>query len=172
MAIWIKRLLRKLAHVAAGRKGSGVTEDELARRTAWFEQYRAAVDQGIHEPPQPGVLYDCPCCGYPTLEARGGYDICLVCWWEDDGQDDPRADEVWGGPNGEYSLSAARENFRAHGRSVPKPANVVEPVERTTLMAYIRRHLDGEEALDRDKLRELINAYRKALSGAIGRASS
>jgi hypothetical protein len=31
---------------------------------------------------------------------------------EDDGQEDPHADEVRGGPNQAYSLSEARSNFR------------------------------------------------------------
>ncbi len=66
----------------------------------------------IIKPPQKGVRYNCPCCGYPTLEERGGYEICELCGWEDDGQDDPHADEVWGGPNGSLSLTAARENFK------------------------------------------------------------
>jgi hypothetical protein len=30
----------------------------------------------------------CPCCGYRTLAARGQYDICAVCGWEDDGERD------------------------------------------------------------------------------------
>ena len=42
-----------------------------------------------------GGPYACPCCGFLTLPSRGGYDICPVCFWEDDGQDDPAADEVW-----------------------------------------------------------------------------
>jgi len=53
----------------------------------------------------------CPCCGYPTLEERGNFEICILCNWEDDGQDDPYADEVWGGPNGDYSLTEARKNY-------------------------------------------------------------
>jgi hypothetical protein len=56
----------------------------------------------------------CPCCGYPTLTERSAYEICILCWWEDDGQDDPRADEVWGGPNHDLSLTEARRNFRDH----------------------------------------------------------
>jgi hypothetical protein len=56
----------------------------------------------------------CPCCRYPTLPERGGYDICCLCNSEDDGQDDTDADEVRGGPNGSYSLSEARENFRRY----------------------------------------------------------
>ncbi|WP_253907628.1 CPCC family cysteine-rich protein [Bacillus sp. WMMC1349] len=39
----------------------------------------------------------CPCCGFPTIEERRIFEICELCNWEDDGQDDPNADEVWGG---------------------------------------------------------------------------
>ncbi|SEE25211.1 hydrolase [Streptomyces griseus] len=26
----------------------------------------------------------CPCCGHRTLGEHGGYEICVVCFWEDD----------------------------------------------------------------------------------------
>ncbi|MBV9439063.1 MAG: hypothetical protein JOZ24_03620 [Candidatus Eremiobacteraeota bacterium] len=86
-----------------------------------------------------GARATCPCCGYPTIRGRGAYDICALCMWEDDGQDDrersPRLvrvlvevcarangcardasrwfdpDCVIGGPNGDYALSEARANF-------------------------------------------------------------
>src|SRR6185503_8797643 len=48
----------------------------------------------------------------PTLSDRQAYELCALCNWEDDGQDDPHADEVWGGPNKDYSLTEARTNFR------------------------------------------------------------
>jgi len=35
-----------------------------------------------------GSLYRCPCCASRTLTLRGGFEMCPVCWWEDDGQDD------------------------------------------------------------------------------------
>ena len=57
----------------------------------------------------------CAFCGYPTLPEHGDYEICPVCFWEDDGQDDHDADEVKGGPNGSLSLTGARENFRQFG---------------------------------------------------------
>jgi hypothetical protein len=56
----------------------------------------------------------CPCCGYPTLRVRGESEICALCDWEDDGQDDADADEVRGGPNGDLSLTEARQNFADH----------------------------------------------------------
>ncbi len=32
------------------------------------------------------MKYTCPCCGYRTLdeEPPGTYDICEICFWEDD----------------------------------------------------------------------------------------
>lgn len=32
------------------------------------------------------MKYKCPCCGYYTFDERpsGSYDICPVCFWEDD----------------------------------------------------------------------------------------
>ncbi|WP_374231457.1 MULTISPECIES: CPCC family cysteine-rich protein [unclassified Thiocapsa] len=62
----------------------------------------------------------CPCCGYKTLGERGVYEICDVCFWEDDGQDDEDADEVFGGPNGSISLTQGRANFREFGASQRK----------------------------------------------------
>ena len=53
-------------------------------------------------------LFTCPSCGYATLDERGVYDICSVCCWEDDNQDDDTADEVWGGPNADLSLTESR----------------------------------------------------------------
>jgi Cysteine-rich CPCC len=46
---------------------------------------------------------------------RGAFEICEVCFWEDDGQDDPDADAALGGPNGGLSLTDARRNFAAFG---------------------------------------------------------
>ena len=59
--------------------------------------------------------YTCPCCGYKTLtdQPPDTYDICAVCYWEDDGyQYENPAEE--GGANG-VSLKQAQENFLAFG---------------------------------------------------------
>lgn len=61
----------------------------------------------------------CPCCGFKTIETRGNFELCPVCYWEDDGQDDADADVVRGGPNGELSLTEARSNFKRHAASEP-----------------------------------------------------
>jgi hypothetical protein len=72
---------------------------------SWGHLYRRAMS---------GVVFECPCCFCPTLKTREWLQNCLLCWWTDGGQDDARADEVWGGANGRYSLTEARENFREH----------------------------------------------------------
>jgi hypothetical protein len=68
----------------------------------------------IHPPSFLASRLNCPCCGYPTLSERNAYEICELCNWEDDGQDDESAEEVWGGPNSDYSLAEARQNFKKY----------------------------------------------------------
>ncbi|QUH21232.1 CPCC family cysteine-rich protein [Alkaliphilus sp. B6464] len=59
--------------------------------------------------------YTCPCCGYKTLdeEPPGTYDICTICFWEDDRVqfDDP---DYKGGAN-RVSLKKGQKNFLKFG---------------------------------------------------------
>jgi Cysteine-rich CPCC len=57
----------------------------------------------------------CLCCGFRTLSQPEAFELCEVCWWQDDGQDDRDADEVRGTVNGTLSLSEARRNFKSFG---------------------------------------------------------
>lgn len=57
------------------------------------------------------ILEPCPCCRYRTLHERGGYHICLVCFWEDDGSSEL---DRYSDPN-HMTLREARENFRRLG---------------------------------------------------------
>ncbi|MCB9870136.1 MAG: hydrolase [Planctomycetes bacterium] len=61
------------------------------------------------------ALHPCACCGYLTLSEPGhdSYDICPICFWEDDPVQvsDP---EIPGGAN-RVSLRQARANFAAFG---------------------------------------------------------
>ncbi len=69
--------------------------------------------------------YLCPCCGFNTLEFEppGSFDICPVCFWEDDNIqfNDP---SYWGGAN-EMSLNEARENFKKFGAKSAKVLHLV-----------------------------------------------
>ncbi|MBR4718788.1 MAG: hydrolase [Lachnospiraceae bacterium] len=57
--------------------------------------------------------FRCPCCGYYTLPNAGAYEICPVCFWEDDPvqEDDP---DLAGGAN-DLSLTECRNNFEKFG---------------------------------------------------------
>ncbi|WFD09784.1 CPCC family cysteine-rich protein [Tepidibacter hydrothermalis] len=51
----------------------------------------------------------CPCCGYKTLEDNSIYDICEICYWEDDPIQFINPDYI-GGAN-TTSLRQAQKNF-------------------------------------------------------------
>ena len=61
------------------------------------------------------MLYLCPCCKNREFEEPAAFEICGICGWQDDGQNDKNADEVWGGPNRGLSLNQARKNYREYG---------------------------------------------------------
>jgi hypothetical protein len=67
----------------------------------------------------------CPCCCYRTRADPGSYCICPICFWEDDGQDEPEADKVWGGPNGDVSLTQGRQNFIRYGAAEHRTVSAV-----------------------------------------------
>jgi Cysteine-rich CPCC len=60
-------------------------------------------------------VFACPCCGFLTLaeEPPGTFEVCPVCFWEDDNLQFSDPDYV-GGAN-RISLNRARENFRILG---------------------------------------------------------
>nr|WP_253958047.1 CPCC family cysteine-rich protein [Metabacillus halosaccharovorans] len=60
------------------------------------------------------VKYTCPCCGYKTLdeEPPNTYDICEICFWEDDGFQYKYPDET--GAN-YVSFREAQQNFLKFG---------------------------------------------------------
>lgn len=81
---------------------------------------------------EPSDFFACPCCGRRTLEEIGAYDICKVCWWEDDGQDNQNAHIAMGGPNYGISLSQARYNYLTGGLYDPSRKDLMkkrEPAE-------------------------------------------
>lgn len=61
------------------------------------------------------MKYKCPCCGYYTFTHKpdGSYDICKVCFWEDDPiqLENPTYE---GGAN-KVSLIQAQKNFKEFG---------------------------------------------------------
>lgn len=85
-----------------------------------LQVYRSAAEERRMDTRrhQPERLYPCPCCRHLTIEQPGINDICALCQWEDDGQDEGNADVVRGGPNGSESLTAYRARFLLEGGSL------------------------------------------------------
>jgi hypothetical protein len=90
----------------------------LSARRGWFDEHLAAIKEAAPEA-LAALRFTCPCCGYPTLPERSAYDICPLCWWEDDGQDETDQAVVRGGSNQDFSLSEARANFDRYALMYP-----------------------------------------------------
>lgn len=71
------------------------------------------------------MKYQCPCCDYFTLEEIGTYDICQICFWENDGLDIDRLDKH-SGPN-HMTLREGRANFILYGACEEKFMQKVIP---------------------------------------------
>ena len=118
--------------------------------TSMFRKSIAALDARDHaNAPRWQGWFLCPCCKYPTLTVREAYEVCPLCRWEDDGQDDPDADEFQeGSPNGR-SLTQARANFTAHLDQFDaenRPKTLADPnPTRQHLLAYVSRVQAGEK---------------------------
>ena len=83
----------------------GVRNEYLAHRLAPIGYKREIIEGDVE------VLEICRCCEFRTLAERGGYDICPICFWEDDGSHDP---DTVSGPN-HMTLREGRENFARLG---------------------------------------------------------
>jgi predicted N-formylglutamate amidohydrolase len=73
--------------------------------------------------------FRCPCCKFKTLCGQGQDEICPVCFWHDDGQDEANAQLVLGGPNGLLSLRQAQINFKQIGAIDERWKSKVRPPE-------------------------------------------
>lgn len=63
--------------------------------------------------------YQCPCCGYYTFQEPidNHFDICPVCYWEDDGIQ--LHDPTYIGGANQISLLEARNNYKSYGAKEP-----------------------------------------------------
>jgi hypothetical protein len=68
----------------------------------------------------------CLVCGYFTLSRRGGYEICPICFWEDEGEIGDPAKPTYG-PNDSLSLTQARRNYKKLGAVDAQLVSKVRP---------------------------------------------
>ena len=103
-------------------------------------------DEWLPTPALPMGMIACPCCGSATLSARGCHEVCPVCFWEDDGQDNGDVDRRRGGSAG-VTLREGRINFARFGASVEAD---IEAVRRPSDEEVRLRRFDarGREILE------------------------
>ncbi len=103
--------------------------------------------------------YPCPCCSLPTIDEPGIYDICVVCWWEDDGRD---GDSPFS-PN-RVSLNEARKNFYRDFTMFPpglEPEGIADTPEqkerKRELVALFDLVRSDTDSGSQDRIRSEIN---------------
>lgn len=75
---------------------------------------------------KPTDLFPCPCCNYRTIYEQGNYQICKVCFWEDDGNNN---DSDFSSAN-HMTLNEARVNFEKNGVISDKFLNFINVEEK------------------------------------------
>jgi hypothetical protein len=73
----------------------------------------------------PDAPFQCPCCDYYALDARGRHDTCPVCFWEDDGQNLGALDQVSSANH--ITLRQGRRNFARLGAADDAAVSLVAP---------------------------------------------
>lgn len=102
-------------------------------------------------------MHQCPCCDYFALDSRGEYEICPVCFWEDDGVD-IQSPDAYSGPN-HMTLRQGRRNFASLGACAAKgAAHVLPRAKRAQFKVEPRKisleppmrtiHIDGSKIQD------------------------
>ena len=77
-----------------------------------------------------GDEIQCPCCDYFTLGKREEYEICPICFWEDDGVNFDKLDD-YSSPN-HKTLRQGREDFIKYGAcDSTMVKNVIKESERS-----------------------------------------
>lgn len=106
----------------------------------------------------------CPCCGFFTLESKGEYEICPVCFWEDDAIQEENGD-FRGGAN-RTSLKEARENFKRYGACEEQFCSKVrKPTEKERAQAGMLYDANYDAGLLRERLacKDLCVKYNSLL---------
>lgn len=100
-------------------KGNKNYSDNLAARRDFFQRSFPMIKIGRQrvDVVSSDILKNtCPVCGYFTLEERDAFDICGICFWEDDGVDDSEETEE-SGPN-HMTLKEGRMIFQEAKRKL------------------------------------------------------
>jgi hypothetical protein len=117
---------RRLKHALISHlKESQLAKKETPGSLFWIEKTK--VSQSSTEMQHSTLArYPCPCCGHLVFdEPSGSYDICHVCFWEDDGLQ--LAYPMMEGGANSLSLFESQRNFLTVGACEPRFIQNVRP---------------------------------------------
>ncbi|MFY0697560.1 MAG: hypothetical protein JXR11_06895 [Balneola sp.] len=78
----------------------------------------------------------CPCCHYIAIKERNIYEICPVCYWEDEGEKWDLELDIESGANHGLTLREGRKNFAEFGASDKKWIGKVVSKENRTKFQF------------------------------------
>ncbi|PEJ57801.1 hypothetical protein CN692_11990 [Bacillus sp. AFS002410] len=112
------------------------------------------------------LKYNCPCCGYQTLEERCVCDICILCNWEDltsiDCIEGTEVDE----PNENSFMAEARKNFKENYimySHIKQTSNVIE-AKKALISAFNELDKYKKDSIEYKEHWIKINRYKHILS--------
>ena len=116
---------------------------------AAFQRRRDGHDRALADS---NIIYHkhtCPVCGFPTLDERVAYEVCIVCLWEDDG--DPR-DLTRIGPPNYTSMLQERVNIAGMLECFERTREISDSLHDVimSIRDFEARRSRGDTALDRD----------------------
>jgi len=124
---------------------------KLTERREYFNRHLPKLEGSDRRNDIKGLGNTCPSCGYPTLDERNAWEICSICFWEDDGQDDKDADKVFGGPNSDYSLTQHRNEWDRNLDEIKKSKS-----ETGKYLRRIDELIEGDSKSDIPEILELV----------------
>lgn len=82
----LKKILQEYqtAHPVDKQRGEINTKTPFAEFVKRYLSEIESLGEYKENPSIPSMKYTCKCCGYKTLDSIGEYQICPVCYWEDD----------------------------------------------------------------------------------------
>ena len=97
---------------------SSLMKSHAQVQNSYIESELGKTIEGVKVEGEDAVGSLCPCCGYYSLDAEDpGWDICLVCFWENGGD----------GPN-HMTLAEAQKNFATFGAMSEGHLTHVDPL--------------------------------------------
>lgn len=118
-----------------------------------FQERRKTINKYIE---QNGLeLTVCPGCGFPSFSKDWYQQICSVCNWQHDGQDDPQEDESWGGPN-KISLTENRLNIckSLKIKSIELRGKII--IDPKRIIDTLKTHEERMNSFDDDKFMDAL----------------